>query len=88
MKKLMCTLFSLSPVTALAAGFNFSIQAIVKDVFYLIIIGIVFGLLYFLADKAPFIPGWAKSGIKYVILFAAVVLIIAVLLSLVGISLF
>lgn len=84
MKKLaLFSLLSLVPLHALAAA-SVTTDGIVNLVVYMIIIGIVFGLLFFLVDRAPFIPPEWKTVIKYVIIFIAVLFLINLLLGLVG----
>lgn len=57
----------------------------VHTVILLIVIGIIAGLLYWLVQRAPFIPEPFKSVIGWIILaFCVLFLIYAVLLPLVG----
>lgn len=67
---------------AFAAALNMS--GVVQFIVALIVIAVVFGILYYLADKAPFIPAPWKEGIKYVILFLAAIMVINFLLGLIG----
>jgi hypothetical protein len=59
-------------------------SGLVNLVVYLIIVAVIIGILLFLVDKAPFIPGEAKAIIKYVIYFVAAIAIINLLLGLAG----
>ncbi len=53
-------------------------------VLYLIIGGVIFGLLDMLIQKAPFMPeGWKPIG-RYVLLVIAVFVVIGILISMVG----
>lgn len=62
-----------------------SIQDAVTLIVYLIVGGIVFGLLTLLVDRAPFMPeGW-KPVLKYVLLAIAILVLITVLLSFIGV---
>lgn len=81
LKILLFSILALAAGPALAAV---SIQALVEVVVWLIVVGMVFGLLYYLVDHAPFIMEPWRSGIKYLILFVAVIMAINFLLGLVG----
>jgi hypothetical protein len=81
--KYALALLALVSVPALAAV-SMSMGGLVDLVVYLIIIGVVFGLLWFLVDKAPFIPEPFKTWIKYVILFVGVLFLINWLLGIAG----
>lgn len=86
--KLALALFSMFPTLALAAQPMFTPEGVVRMVVTLIVIGIVFGLLYYLVDKAPFIPPEFKTGIKYFLLFVVVLFVIGLLLKMIGYPLF
>jgi hypothetical protein len=58
-----------------------SITGAVWLVVYLIIGGIVFGLLNLLIDNAPFMPAEWKPIAKYLLLALAVLVIIGILIS-------
>jgi hypothetical protein len=61
-----------------------SIGAAVTIIVYLIVGGIVFGLLNLLIDKAPFMPeGW-KPVMKWILLCLAILVLIGLLLSFFG----
>ena len=61
-----------------------SIQTAVYLIVYLIIGGIVFGLLTLLVDRAPFMPeGW-KPIVKWILLVLAVLVLIGILLTFLG----
>jgi hypothetical protein len=61
-----------------------SVSTAVWVVVYLIVGGIVFGLLNLLVDRAPFMPeGW-KPIAKYILLVLAVLVLIGILVSLFG----
>jgi hypothetical protein len=70
--------------TPVLAVVSMSMSGLVDLVVYLIIIGVVFGLLWFLVDRAPFIPEPFKTWIKYVILFVGVLFLINWLLGIAG----
>lgn len=88
MKRLaLFSLLALASAPALAA-IGVSIQGLVELVIYLIVLGLIVGLLLFLVAKAPFIPAEWKTWINYVIYFVCVLLLINFLLSFVGYPLF
>ena len=70
------------------AVINMSMGGLVDLIVYLIIIGVVFGILYFLIDRAPFIPEPWKTYIKYVLYFIAALMLINFLLGFAGHPLF
>ena len=90
MKKFLAALTTFSSPTAFAASSmgNFSVGTVVHDVIVFIVVAVVFGILYMLAEKAPWIPAWAKEGIKYFILFAAAIIVIGLLLGFIGYPIF
>ncbi len=66
------------------AAITMSMGGLVELVVALIIAGVIFGLLILLVRKAPFIPPEWKSGIEYVIIFVAVLIVINILLGFAG----
>ena len=83
MKYALAIVLSLAAFPAFAAV-NMSIAGLVSLVVALIVIGVIFGLLYVLVDRAPFIPDPWKAVIKYVILAFAILALIGFLLDFVG----
>lgn len=63
---------------------DISPRGIVGLIIKLVIFGIVFGLLYMLIDKAPFLQEPWKSYVKYVLYALVVIFVIYFLLGLVG----
>jgi hypothetical protein len=61
---------------------------IIQSLLFLIVVGIVLGIILWLIDAAPFIPALFKQIIKYVIYVVAAVILINFLLSIVGHPLF
>jgi len=86
--KLALYLFGLFPTLALSAAPLFTPEGVVRMVVTLIVVGIVFGLLYYLVEKAPFIPPEFKTGIKYFLLFVVVLFVIGLLLRMIGYPIF
>lgn len=84
MKLTLFSILSLFSTAALAAAPIFTVEGLVQSVVILIIAGIIVGLLYFLIDRAPFIPAEFKTGIKYFLLFIVVLFVIGILLRLIG----
>ena len=66
------------------AAINLSIEKLVDNVIYLLIIGFVFGILIFLVRRAPVIPAEWKQFIEYFIYFVAGLFLIALLLDFAG----
>jgi hypothetical protein len=61
-----------------------SMQNAVMVIVYLVVGGMIFGLLTMLVQRAPFIPeGW-KSVILWILLALAILVMISVLLNFVG----
>lgn len=77
---LSSTLLFLSPL-AMAATARGDASGLVNAVIYLIILGIIVGILLFLVNRAPFIPPEAKQIIVYVIYFVCAIFIINWLLG-------
>lgn len=81
--------FSLMLFSPLAlAAIGISIQGLVELVVWLIVVGLIVGLLLFLVAKAPFIPPEWKTWINYVIYFVCVLILINFLLGFAGYPLF
>ena len=87
MKAVLFAVLALVVSPALAV-ISMSMGGLVDLIVYLIIIGVVFGILYFLIDKAPFIPEPWKTYIKYVLYFVAALMLINFLLGFAGHPLF
>lgn len=68
----------------MTAAINLSIEGLVDAVVYLIILGVVFGILIFLVRRAPMIPAEWKTFIEYFIYFVAGLFLIALLLDFAG----
>lgn len=86
--KALLALLSFTALPVMAATPSVTPQSIVKWILVLIGVGIIVGLLYLLIDKAPFIPAEFKTGLKYLLLFLIVVLVIGVIMSLIGYPIF
>lgn len=84
MKTALALTLAFIPSLAFAA-IDISVQGLVSTVIYLLIIGVIIGILLWLVAKAPFIPPEGKSIITYVIYFIAALIVIAVLLSFAGV---
>ena len=65
-------------------GLDISPRGIVGIIIKLIIFGIVFGLLYMIIDKAPFLAEPWKTYIKYALYVLVAVFVIYLLLNLAG----
>jgi hypothetical protein len=61
---------------------------IIRSLLFLIVVGIILGVILWLVDAAPFIPAIFKEVIKWVIYVTAAVILINFLLSIVGHPLF
>jgi preprotein translocase subunit SecE len=61
-----------------------SLSGMVSIIVTLIILGIVFGLLDLLIQRAPFIPVEWKQGLRYVLLVLVVLVLIGILINLGG----
>ncbi len=68
-------------LSGLAMAASVDAGGLVNAVIYLIILGIVVGILLFLVRRAPFIPAEAKTIIVYVIYFVCAIFIINWLLG-------
>ncbi len=82
MKALTALCLALASPLAFAA--TISMDGLVEVVVWLIVIGLVLGLLLLLVRKAPFIPPEWKTGIEYVIYFIVILFVINLLLGLIG----
>lgn len=71
-------------VQRLGSSVGVDARGIVGLILRLIVYGIIFGILYFLITKAPFIPDTWKTVIIYILYALAAVAIIYLLLGLVG----
>lgn len=83
MKYALALLLSFFSATAFAAGGG-DVGGFVNFVIYLIVAGVIFGILLWLVAKAPFIPAEGKTIINYVLYFVAALFVINLLLSLIG----
>lgn len=61
---------------------------LIHGLLYLIIIGVVLGIIYWLVNAAPFIPELFKKVIGYVVIVIGALILINFLLGLVGHPLF
>ena len=68
----------------LAESFNIAGGDLIHGLLYLIIIGIVLGIIYYLVTIAPFIPELFKRVIGWIILVVGALILINWLLSLIG----
>ena len=85
MKALLASVLMFASPLVFAAMPHLSIREIVWDVVIVLGVAIVFGLLGYLIDKAPFIdPPW-KQGLRWGLLLVAVLIIIYVILGFLGI---
>jgi hypothetical protein len=75
-------LWLFSPLAFAAVGISMS--SLVDTVIYLLIIGIVVGILIFLVNRAPFIPAEWKQIIVYIIYFICAIAVINLLLGMTG----
>lgn len=87
MKLLVGLALLLSAGPAMAA-IAISLSGLVELVIWMIVLGLIVGLLLFLVAKAPFIPAEWKQWINYVIYFVCVLILINFLLSFAGMPLF
>ncbi len=86
MKTALALCLALASPLAFAASRvpEFNIREIVWDVVILIGVALIFGLLYYLIDAAPFIPAPFKQFIKYGLLVVAVLIVIFIILGFLG----
>jgi len=82
--KVLLGLFLLTLAPAAFAAINISLGGLVELVIYLIVAAVVIGILIWLVAKAPFIPDPGKQIITYIIYFIAALIVIALLLSFIG----
>jgi len=87
MRTVLFSALLLSAVPAFAAV-NISVAGLVELVIWLIVLGLIVGLLLFLVAKAPFIPAEWKQWINYVIYFVCVLILINFLLTMAGAPIF
>jgi hypothetical protein len=57
---------------------------IVHQLLYVLVVGIVLGLFYYLVQAAPFIPAIFKQVLCWIIILVGVLFLVNVLLGLVG----
>jgi hypothetical protein len=87
------TQYALSAALALGsqlafAAVSMSVEGLVSFVIYLLVIGIVFGILLFVVGRAPFIPDPWKQIITWIIYLVGAILVINILLGLAGSPMF
>ena len=87
MKYLLGLFTALASPLAFAA-INMSVQGLVEFVIYLLIIGLIFGILLFIVGRAPFIPEPWKQVITWIIYVVGALMVINILLGLAGHPLF
>lgn len=85
MKTALTLILGLFPTLALAASGPPSVREIIWYVFVIIGVGIIFGLLHVAIDKAPFIDDTFKKAGKYLVILAAILIIIYIILGIIGI---
>lgn len=87
MKALLASILMFASPMAFAA-LDISIGGLVEAVVWLIIVGLIVGLLLWAVAKAPWIPEPWKTGITYFIYFVCVLIALNFLLGLVGTPIF
>lgn len=87
MKRLLPLLLAIVPLPAFAA-INMSIEGLVEFVIYLLVIGLIFGILLFIVGRAPFIPAPWKEVITWIIYLVGALMVINILLGFAGHPLF
>ncbi len=83
MKYALAAILALASPLALAS-INMSVEGLVEFVIYLLVIGIIFGILLFIVGRAPFIPEPWKQVIVWIIYLVGALLVINVLLGFAG----
>ena len=61
---------------------------LIQGLLYLLVIGVVLGIIYWLINAAPFLPAIFKTVLGYIIIFIGAIIVINFLLSIVGHPLF
>lgn len=84
MKLAIFAILALVAGPAVAAMPHLNVREVVWDVVVLIGIAVIFGLLAYAIDKAPFIGEPFKAFGKYALILIAVLIIIYIILGLLG----
>jgi len=87
MKYALALILAIASPLAFAA-IDIGVSGLVNFVIYLLIVGIIFGVLLFIVGKAPFIPEPWKQVITWIIYLVGALMVINLLLGLVGAPLF
>lgn len=66
------------------AAIGVSVEGLVEFVVYLLVIGLIFGILLFIVARAPFIPPEWKNIINWIIYLIGALMVINILLSFAG----
>ncbi len=78
-------LLIVSPIVYAAGSFPaMNIRALLWDLFVLVGIGIIAGIVYALVDQAPFINAMFKTILKYAVLLIVGIFIIYLILGWIG----